>query len=217
MKPLSRAAINRLPRYFSCLRSLINSGVLRISSEELAPLVGMSAAQVRGDLCALGGLGQQGYGYSVKTLYAEVASRLGAGDNPGAVIFGTTPLGIAAATGTFLSRRGVRAVALLYTGETDGGATGANGGATGASLPTGCELRHVSELDNIPCRDIAILACDDTEVPEFYRLIADSGFRGLWNLTEIELRSTAALSVVNARIGDSLMTLCYGLHSREKL
>lgn len=206
MKELSRVAVKRLPRYFRSLRSLLSGGVLRISSEELAGLVGLSASQVRGDMCALGALGQQGYGYNVKTLYAEIASRLGAGDSFEAVIFGATPLGYAFASSPILTRRGVRAVALLYAGDTP---------PDRAGLPDGCEVRPLSELDAIACRDIAVLACDDTEVPELYRLIADRGFRGVWNLTELELRGTASTSVVNARIGDSLMALCYGLHSGE--
>lgn len=206
MKELSRAAIKRLPRYFRCLRSLINSNVLRISSEELSGLVGLSASQVRGDLCMLGELGQQGYGYSVRTLYAEVASRLGAGDSFEAVIIGATPLGFATASSPILTRRGVKTVAILYIGENP---------PHDVSLPDGCVLLPISELPEITCRDIAVLACDDAEVPELYRLIADHGFRGVWNLTEIELRQSASQHVVNARIGDTLMALCYGLHSGE--
>ncbi len=221
MKELSRAAIGRLPRYFRCLRTLINNDVMRISSDELAALVGLSASQVRGDLAALGELGQQGYGYSAKTLYAEIASRLGAGDGFEAVIFGATPLGLAIANSPMLSRRGVRPVAVLYTkplpvdkqdGETHNTEAADNGGL---SLPNGCGLLPVSELDKIKSRDIAVLACDDEEAPELYRLIADHGFRGVWNLTELELRGSATTRVINARIGDTLMTLCYDLHSGD--
>lgn len=218
MKELSRAAINRLPRYYRCLRILINNGVLRISSDELAGLVGLSASQVRGDLAALGELGQQGYGYSVKTLYAEIASRLGAGDSFEAVIFGASPLGLALASSPLLSRRGVRPAALLYTKEvkiTEGGDAQSVTYCEGVALPDGCEILPVSELNKIKSRDIAILACDDGEVPEIYRLIADHGFRGVWNLTEFELRGSASTRVINARIGDSLMMLTYGLHSGD--
>lgn len=218
MKELSRAVIGRLPRYFRCLRILINNGVLRISSDELAGLVGLSASQVRGDLAALGELGQQGYGYSVKTLYAEIAFRLGAGDGFEAVIFGATPLGLAIAAGPLLARRGVRVTAVLYTKPVEVTVFDGDPPKTvcgGVALPDGCEILPVSELDRVKSRDIAVLACDDGEVPELYRLVADHGFAGVWNLTELELRGSADTRVINARVGDSLMLLCYGLHSGD--
>ena len=218
MKQLPRAVIGRLPRYFRCLRILINNEVLRISSDELAGLVGLSASQVRGDLAALGDLGQQGYGYSVKTLYAEIASRLGAGDNFEAVIFGATPLGLALASGPLLSRRGVSVTAVLSTKEVRTIVCEGESPKTvceGVYLPDGCRVLPVSELESVKSRDIAILACDDEEAPELYRLVADHGFRGVWNLTELELRGSASTRVINARLGDSLMILCFGLHSGD--
>jgi len=217
MSQLSRAVISRLPRYYRCLRILINNGVLRVSSEELAGLVGLSASQVRGDLAALGDLGQQGDGYSVKTLYAEIASRLGAGDGFEAVVFGATPMGLAVAASPALSRRGVRVTAVLHTKPVDIATCGdpPKTVCCGVVLPDCCGVYPITELGKIKSRDIAVLACDDEEVPELYRLIADHGFAGVWNLTELELRGSAKLLVVNARVGDSLMLLTYGLHSGD--
>ena len=70
---VSNATIKRLPRYFRYLRDLLNNDILRISSGDLAKLMGITPSQVRQDFNAFGDFGQQGYGYNVKFLYTQVS------------------------------------------------------------------------------------------------------------------------------------------------
>jgi redox-sensing transcriptional repressor len=65
--------IRRLPIYVRTLRSLADSGVESVSSEELADLIGVSAAQIRRDLASFGRFGRQGKGYAT----AELADAVG--------------------------------------------------------------------------------------------------------------------------------------------
>ena len=76
-KEISRAVIKRLPRYYRYLGELLESGVERISSNELSERMQVTASQIRQDLNNFGGFGQQGYGYNVKFLYQEIAKILG--------------------------------------------------------------------------------------------------------------------------------------------
>ena len=43
--------------------------------------MGITASQIRQDLNCFGGFGQQGYGYNVESLYAEVGNILGVNSN----------------------------------------------------------------------------------------------------------------------------------------
>ena len=71
-REISQAVIRRLPRYYRYLGELLESGVERISSNELSKRMKVTASQIRQDLNNFGGFGQQGYGYNVKYLYTEI-------------------------------------------------------------------------------------------------------------------------------------------------
>ena len=62
-KKVSEAVIKRLPRYYRHLSQLLEGNIDRISSNELASRMHITASQVRQDLNNFGGFGQQGYGY----------------------------------------------------------------------------------------------------------------------------------------------------------
>ena len=76
-KSISKAVISRLPRYYRDLGDLMENGVERISSNELSKKMNVTASQIRQDLNNFGGFGQQGYGYNVKYLHAEIGKILG--------------------------------------------------------------------------------------------------------------------------------------------
>ncbi|MEG1773436.1 MAG: winged-helix domain-containing protein, partial [Oscillospiraceae bacterium] len=57
---VSIAVIRRLPRYYRFLGELLQKGISRISSKELAEQMNLTASQIRQDLNCFGGFGQQG-------------------------------------------------------------------------------------------------------------------------------------------------------------
>ena len=65
-KKISKAVIARLPRYYRYLSDLMEEGIDRISSNDLARRMNVTASQIRQDLNNFGGFGQQGYGYNVQ-------------------------------------------------------------------------------------------------------------------------------------------------------
>ena len=74
---ISDAVIHRLPRYYRYLDDLYNKGVVRISSTSLGAKMDITASQIRQDLSCFGEFGQQGYGYNVAELRAEIGHILG--------------------------------------------------------------------------------------------------------------------------------------------
>ena len=93
--------IGRLPRYYRYLGDLSEVGVERISSNELSKKMRVTASQIRQDLNNFGGFGQQGYGYNVKYLRAEIGKILGLGCSHNMIIIGAGNLGQALAKYSF--------------------------------------------------------------------------------------------------------------------
>ena len=73
---VSEAVIRRMPKYYRQLTVLRDQGMERISSGRLAQMMRLNASQVRQDFNCFGGFGQQGYGYNVNTLLAEIKNIL---------------------------------------------------------------------------------------------------------------------------------------------
>jgi redox-sensing transcriptional repressor len=73
---LSRAAAQRLSLYLRCLAAWPTDGG-KVSSGRIAAAVGVSDAQVRRDLAALGHLGQRGIGYEARDLASAIRKALG--------------------------------------------------------------------------------------------------------------------------------------------
>ena len=96
-KEISQAVIRRMPRYYRYLGELLDSGVERISSNDLSARMRVTASQIRQDLNNFGGFGQQGYGYNVKYLYDEIGNILGINQRHNMIVIGAGNLGQALA------------------------------------------------------------------------------------------------------------------------
>lgn len=205
---VSPAVVKRLPRYFRYLRELMREGRLRISSGELSERMNVTASQIRQDLNCFGEFGQQGYGYNVNFLYTKICELLGVGEGYSAIVIGAGNLGRALVRSSMFEKRGVNIVALFDTspariGDEVGGARILNI----AELEAFCQSNRV---------DIAVLTLPKDCAEEVAARLVGLGIRGLWNFTGKELERLFPDTVVeNVHIGDSLMTLCYELYSRE--
>ena len=204
-KYISNAVIRRLPRYFRYLKELLDNGILRISSGELSERMGLTASQIRQDLNCFGGFGQQGYGYNVKFLYAEISRILGVDRGYDAVIVGAGNLGRALIGTPMFEKRGVSVRGLFdVKKELIGTTFGSLCVRDAQTLADFCRENNIS---------IAILTLPKTEVPSTAKLLADAGVKGLWNFSNAELSLPEHPDVIieNVHLGDSLMALCYQL------
>ncbi|MBE6536803.1 MAG: redox-sensing transcriptional repressor Rex [Ruminococcaceae bacterium] len=202
--PVSVAVIRRLPRYHRYLGDLLREEKLRISSAELSRIMGVTASQIRQDFNCFGGFGQQGYGYNVKYLYAKIGELLGMREGYRAVIVGAGNLGRALASTHMFERRGVEIVALFDNNES----------IVGTDF-NGFKVHHVKNLGAFCTENnisIGVLTVPKESAYECAAVMAESGVRGIWNFANMELTvKNKNVVVQNVHMGDSLMTLCFGM------
>ncbi len=207
-KEISQAVIGRLPRYFRFLGELKDQGVERISSQELSRLMRVTASQIRQDFNNFGGFGQQGYGYNVEFLYAEIASILGLDKKHHLIIIGAGNLGQALANYMNFERRG-----FLFTGIFD-----INKALHGRTI-RGIQVRPMEEMpafvqeNNI---DIAVLTIPKEGAVETAQKLVEVGIKAIWNFAHVDLDVPAGVQVENVHLSDSLMRLSYTINQYEK-
>ena len=90
---VSKAVIQRLPRYYRNICELKAEGEQRISSKALAERMGLTASQIRQDFNCFGGFGQQGYGYNIDKLQEELGAIMGLRTGRTAILLGVGNLG----------------------------------------------------------------------------------------------------------------------------
>ena len=204
--PVSVAVIRRLPRYHRYLGDLLREGKLRISSAELSRIMGVTASQIRQDFNCFGGFGQQGYGYNVKYLYSKIGELLGMKEGYSAVIVGAGNLGKALAATHMFERRGVKVVGLF---DNDKRVIGTEFG--GFTIRDSAELGAFCKENGV---SIGVLTVPKESAYESASVMADAGVFGIWNFANMELSlGDRNVVVQNVHMGDSLMTLCFGMKS----
>lgn len=209
---VSSAVIRRLPRYYRFLGELLDKGVHRISSKELAELMSLTASQIRQDLNCFGGFGQQGYGYNVSLLHSEIGKILGLDQNFQAILVGVGNLGRAFATNIDFDGAGFHLCGLF---DKDPNLI------TSGKHIKGLPVRSVDELEQF-CKetpvDVAIL-CVPSEAAQGMadRLIA-CGITSFWNFTHFDIKVAHPEAIVeNAHLVDGLMALCYLVNDKKRM
>lgn len=205
---VSAAVIKRLPRYHRYLGDLLRDGRLRISSAELSKLMGVTASQIRQDLNCFGGFGQQGYGYNIRYLHAKISDLLGVSEGYNAVIIGAGNLGKALAATHMFERRGVARLGLFDI----------NPDLVGKMI-YGTPVYHIDALYDF-CKNnnvhIGVLTVPKECAKQITDTLCAAGVKGVWNFANMELAPPSADMIVeNIHLGDSLMTLCYRIKTKD--
>lgn len=203
-KDVSIAVIRRLPKYYRYLEELLKKDVTKISSNELSKMIGFTASQIRQDLNNFGGFGQQGYGYNVEVLHAELAKILGLNRDYNAVIVGAGNLGHAIANYDKFDRAGLKTIGYFDVSEE----------IVGKEL-RGIEVLHLDELANFMENnevEIGIITVPRTQAQSIANVLVEGGAKGLWNFTTQDLEVPEDVLVENVRLNESLYTLFYFLN-----
>jgi len=205
---VSQHVTRRLPRYYHHLTELEKSGAERISSREFAEMIGFTASQIRQDLNCFGGFGQQGYGYNVATLRAEIGRILCVDKTHPAIIIGAGHLGSALANNMKFSYCGFRLVGIFDVSPA----------LIGREIG-GWFVRDLTQLKNF-CTEhsplMAAICTPSRAVPELVSTLAVLGVRGFWNFSQCDILSFFAGDIVveNVQLSDSLMNLSFNLNSK---
>lgn len=206
-KNVSDAVIRRLPRYYRYLDDLHNKGIVRISSNSLGNKMGITASQIRQDLSCFGEFGQQGYGYNVDELRAEVGRILGTDKHHRLIVVGVGNLGHAL----------MQNFRFLETGFTLDAAFDISPSLIGSEV-AGVPVLSMDTLENYLKDhhvDVAVLTVPRSVAQSTADRLVASGIRGFWNFTNVELSSTLeGICFEDVHFADSLLTLSYRIAER---
>jgi redox-sensing transcriptional repressor len=203
----SLPVIKRLPKYYRYLRNLQEDGQSKVSSSELAQIMGTTASQVRQDFNCFGGFGQQGIGYKVDVLLAEISRLLfGNGDRLTTILVGAGRLGTAVSSFICRDTNGYRLIGVFDN----------NPQLVGREM-SGVAVRPASELEAF-CRenhpDVAVLCVPRQGASELSDKLVSCGIHGFWNFSHYDLSVLhPEVTVENVHLGDSLMSLGYRLRN----
>ena len=199
---ISMSIIKRLPRYYRFLQSLKDNGIVRISSKELADRMGLTASQIRHDFNSFGGFGQQGYGYNVAELRAEIGHILGIDSGHRIIVIGVGHLGHALLQNFDFDKVGFRIDSAFDV----------------SPALIGTEIRGVSvhsmdELEEYVANyhpNVAVLTVPQNVAQPLADRLIGLGVRGFWNFTNVELSTKEdGVFFEDIHFVDTLLTLSY--------
>lgn len=204
---ISDAVIRRLPRYYRHLNELCSRGVVRISSHSLGQEMSITASQIRQDFSCFGEFGQQGYGYNVEELKAEIGHILGVDNNHHLIMIGVGNLGHALLQNFPFSQCGFTVDAAFDVSP-----------AVIGTAVNGVPICSMSELDTFiqsHSVDVVVLTIPQTVAQDTADHLISLGVKGFWNFTNIELSSQVPdVQFENIHFADSLLTLSYRIANR---
>jgi redox-sensing transcriptional repressor len=208
-KPISKAVIERLPRYYRYIGDLLEKDVVRISSKELSEKMNVTASQIRQDLNNFGGFGQQGYGYNVEFLHTEIGKILGLDKKYNLIIIGAGNLGQALANYVGFEKRGFVVKAVFDVNP----------------LLIGTKIRDIEvhasdeleEYIKTNAVDIAAITVPRTKAPQIAMNLEKLGICGIWNFAPTDLNLSSNVIVENVHLDESLMKLSYRISVTQEL
>ena len=199
---ISDAVIHRLPRYYRYLDDLHNKGVVRISSSSLGAKMDITASQIRQDLSCFGEFGQQGYGYNVAELRAEIGHILGIDKGHRLIVIGAGHLGHALLQNFDFEKVGFQVDSAFDISPE----------LIGTSI-RGVAIRSMAELEDYVAQfhpNVAVLTVPQNVAQSLASRLIDLGIKGFWNFTNVELSSHKPdVFFEDVHFVDTLLTLSY--------
>lgn len=197
---LSRAAAHRLSLYLRCVSNWPANGG-KVSSGRIAAAVGVTDAQVRRDLAALGHLGQRGIGYEARELTAAIRSALGINRTWRAVLVGVGNLARA-----LLRYQGFRAQGFTIVGlfDSDPSKLGQLVGDLKIE-PVSALAERVSVLG----AELAVLTVPGDVAQSVADVLTAAGIRGILNFAPAVLRLPPGVQLVTVDLSIQLEQLAF--------
>jgi redox-sensing transcriptional repressor len=194
---LSRAAAARFSQYLRCLPA----GGGTVSSSTLARAVGVSDAQVRRDLAALGHLGQRGVGYDAEALGDALRKKLGIDRTWRTVIVGAGNLARA-----LLRYRGFRTQGFEIVGLFDSDPSKLGQPIEGLTVESAQRIGpRVKELR----AELGVVAVPSDAAQAVAERLVQAGVKGLLNFAPILLRTPPEVRIVAVDLAIQFEQLAY--------
>lgn len=204
---VSNNVIRRLPRYLRKLDELTEGGVSRISSFELGQQLGLTPSQIRQDFSCFGEFGQQGYGYNVPALRAQIAAIMGMDRGFTAVLVGVGNIGRALMDNFCFSEWGFN-LQSAFDVKPELIGTSFNGVPIRA-MDDLVDYLHENQVD------VAVLCVPKEAAIPVTNILTQNGIEAIWNFTNVELVEPNSPTIVeNIHFSDSLLSLSYYVSER---
>ncbi len=205
---ISNSVIRRLPRYYRFLGELAEKGISKISSRELSERMKLTASQIRQDLNCFGGFGQQGYGYNVIELRDEIGKILGVDKHRKAILLGAGNLGTALAMHINFEHSGCQLIGVFDSNKK------IIGNPLGKYTILDIDSLEAFCKENKP--EIAVLCIPKSATEEIVERLINLDIRCFWNFSHYDINlNFSDIVVENVHLGDSLLTLSYGVNNRN--
>ncbi|MBN9120752.1 MAG: redox-sensing transcriptional repressor Rex [Planctomycetes bacterium] len=205
---LSRAAAQRLSLYLRCVAGWPADGE-KVSSGRIAEAVGVSDAQVRRDLAALGHLGQRGVGYDARELAGAIRTALGIDRPWRAVLVGVGNLGRA-----LLKYQGFRAQGFEIVGLFD------SDPAKVGSEVEGLTIEPVSALTERAVAlqaELGVLTVPGETAHAVSEALVAAGVRGILNFAPVVLKLPRRVRLVTVDLAIQLEQLAFQVQQGDAL
>lgn len=202
---VSSAVVKRLPKYYRYLGMIADKGIIRVSSQELSNITGLTASQIRQDLNHFGGFGQQGYGYNVEELRSEIEKIIGINKQYKTVVIGLGNIGQAITQYEGFKDSGFKIQALFDKSPKMIG-----------KKVSGMEIKKVDTLEDYLKKNdvqIAILAVPAESSQEICDKLIAGGIKGIWNFAPIDLKLPEGVVLENVHLDESLYTLTFYMNN----
>lgn len=202
----SRKSVKRLSIYRRILLRMINRGENVIRSQELAAKAGVSAAQVRRDIMAIGYSGSPNRGYDCPMLYESIGEFLGANKTLRAVLFGVGNIG-RAVLGYFDTRKLNIQISACFDIDT----------RIIGTVIHNCPCYSVDELEHVVRHldaNLGIVAVPFKEAQNAASALVKSGVKGLLNFAPANLVVPDGVYVEDIDITAALETISFFVENK---
>lgn len=202
---VSSAVVKRLPKYYRYLGMIADKGIIRVSSQELSNITGLTASQIRQDLNHFGGFGQQGYGYNVEELRSEIEKIIGINKQYKTVVIGLGNIGQAITQYEGFKDSGFKIQALFDKSPKMIG-----------KKVSGMEIKKIDALEDYLKKNdvqIAILSVPAESSQEICDKLVAGGIKGIWNFAPIDLKLPEGVVLENVHLDESLYTLTFYMNN----
>jgi redox-sensing transcriptional repressor len=203
---IPEATVARLPVYLRVLGALAESGVLTVSSEDLATVAGVGSAKLRKDLSHLGSYGTRGVGYDVEYLVYQISRALGLTQHYPVAIIGVGNLGHALANYAGFATRGFQIAAVV---DADPRRVG--------ERVAGLEISHLDDLERLVKEheiSIGVIATPATAAQDVCDRLVACGVTSVLNFAPTVLSVPPSVDVRKVDLSIELQILAF--HEQRK-
>lgn len=209
MVKISDATVKRLSRYYRSLATAIQNDMQTISSDEIAKMNGLTAAQVRKDLSFFGAFGRRGLGYNVIDLHRNISRILGLHRDWNVCLVGAGNIGTALAHFKQFQEQGFH-IKLVMDNDSK---------KYGRKLKSGIVVQDFAKAKELIKQEkirIAVVAVPAAVAQKVVDVLVDAGVKAILNFAPVSIFVPRGVTVRNENMAIEMEALSYALTNRRR-